>query len=106
MCNLTCTSAVVLAVSYLVANEIDSWTAHVVKPPLFVMDSDTSSGVYYSLLDHANGLYACLQTLINDSKRIQGYFGKSAVESHSCICETELDSQNPEINMLDQMGIK
>ena len=30
----------------------------------------------------------------------------SAVESHLCVCETELDSQNPEIDMLDQMGVE
>ena len=73
----------------------DSRTAHVVHPPLLVMASNTSSGVYFSLLDHANGLYACSRTLINDRERIQGYFGKSAVESHLCVCETELDSQFP-----------
>ena len=66
------------------------------------MRSDTSSGVYDSILDHANGLYACLRTLTNDRERIQGNFGKSAVDPHSCICETELDSQGPEIDMLDQ----
>ena len=107
---MTCASAVGLVVNYLVANEIDvpfdSRTAHVVHPPLLVMASNASSGVYFSLLDHANGLYACSQTLINDNERIQGYFVKSAVEAHLCICETELDSQNPEIDMLDQMGIE
>ena len=79
---------------------------HVVQAPLFVVAPNDPSGVYFSLLDHANGLYACSQTLINDSERIQGYFGKSAVEPHLCICETELDSQNPEIDMLDQMGVE
>ena len=69
------------------------------------MASNTASGVYFSLLDHANGLYACSRTLINDSERIQGYFGKSAVESDLCIWETELDSQFPEIDMLDQMCV-
>ena len=80
----------------------DSRTAHVVTPPLFLMGSDPSSGLFFSLLDHANGIYACLRTLINDRERTQGYFGKSAVEPHLCICGTELDSQNPEIDMLDQ----
>ena len=107
---MTCASAVGLVVKYLVANEIDapfdSRTAHVVHPPLFVMASNASSGVYFSLLDHANGLYTCSRPLINDSERIQGYFGKSAVESHLCVCETELDSQNPEIDMLDQRGVE
>ena len=69
------------------------------------MASDTSSGAYDSLPDHANGLYACLRTLINDRERIQGYFGKSAVEPHSFICETQLDSQDPEIDMLDRMYV-
>ena len=62
--------------------------------------------MYFSQLGHVNGLYACLRALMNDSERIQGYFGKSAVGSHLCICETELDSQNPEIDMLDQMGVE
>ena len=84
----------------------DSRTAHVVTPPLFVMGSDPSSGLFFSLLDHANGLYACLRTLINDRELIQGYFGKSAVEPHLCICGTELDSQNPQIDMLDQIGVE
>ena len=70
------------------------------------MASDTSSGVYYWLLDHANGLYACLRTLINDSKRIYGYFVKSAVEPHSFGCETKLDSQDSEIDMLDRMYVE
>ena len=83
----------------------DSRTAHVVTPPLFVMDSDTSSGVYDSLLDHANGPYACSRTRIIDGDLIQCYSGKSAVEPHLCICETELDSQNPQIDRLDQMGV-
>ena len=70
------------------------------------MASNTSSGVYYWLLDHANGLYACLRILINDSERIYGCFGKSAVESHSFICETALDSQDSDISMLDRMYVK
>ena len=70
------------------------------------MASDTSSGAYDSLPDHANGLYACLRTLINDREQIQGCFGKSTVESHAFGCETELDSQNPEIDMLDRMCVE
>ena len=70
------------------------------------MASDISSGVYYWLLDHENGLYACLRTLINDSERLYGYFVKSAVEPHSFICETELDSQDPEIHMFDRMYVE
>ena len=73
---------------------------------IFVMGYDTSSGLYFSLLNHANGIYACSRTLINDRERAQGYFGKSAVEPHLCICETELDSQDPEIDMLDQMDVE
>ena len=44
------------------------------------MASDTSSGLYDSILDHSNGLYACLRTLINDSELIYVCFVKSAVE--------------------------
>ena len=43
---------------------------------------------------------------IHHGERIQGYFGKSAVDSHSFGFETELDSQNPEIDVLDRMGVE
>ena len=70
------------------------------------MASVTSTGVWPSLLGHVNGLYACLRTLIHHGERIRGYFGKSAVDSHSFECETELDSRNPEIDMLDRMCVE
>ena len=70
------------------------------------MASATSSGVWYSLLGHLNGLYACLRSLMHLGERIRGYFGKSAVESRSFGWETELYSQNPEIDMLDRMCVE
>ena len=70
------------------------------------MASVISTGVWYSLLGHVNGLYACLRALIHHGERIRGYFEKSAVDSHSFVCETELDSQNPEIDMLDRMCVE
>ena len=84
----------------------DSRTAHFVLPPIFVLASVTASGVWYSLLGHVNGLYACLRALIHHGERIQGYFGKSAVDAHLFECETEMDSQDPEIDMLDRMGVE
>ena len=71
-----------------------------------MMASATSSGVWYSLLVHLNGLYACLRSLMHLGERIRGYFGKSAVESRSFGCESELDIQNPEIDMLIRMCVE
>ena len=70
------------------------------------MASVTSTSVWYSLLGHVNGLYACLRILIHHGERIRGSFGKSAVDLHSFGCETEMDSQNPEIDMLDRMCVE
>ena len=70
------------------------------------MASVTSSGVWYSLLGHVNGLYACLRELIHHGKHIRGYFGKSDVDLHSFGCESELDIQNPEIDMLIRMCVE
>ena len=70
------------------------------------MTSVTSSDVWYSLLGHVNGLYACLQTLIYHGERIRGSFGKSAVDAHLFGCETEMDSQNQVIDTLNRMCVK